>query len=155
MDMLYENVLRVSGYHDDIVCFDERFRKGRKETEKNYHFDHLYPSPHLNDIDTLKWRKENWSVVDNFLTDSFSKDTILNSDMETYYYFDTPDAAPEELIRHISETFNELEFMLVFSPEGNKTGRIQEYLNGELISYEDLSDEDIAYWFGEPLEECM
>ena len=146
MDMLYENVLRVSGYHDDIVCFDERFRKGRKETDKNYHFEHLYPSPHLNDIDTLKWRKENWSVADNFLTDSFSKDTILNSDMETYYYFDTPDAASEELIRHISETFNELEFMLVFSPEGNKTGRIQEYHNGELISYEDLSDEDIAYW---------
>ena len=50
---------------------------------------------------------------------------------------------------------DELEFMLVFSPEGNKTGRIQEYLNGELISYEDLSDEDIAYWFGEPLAECM
>ena len=66
MDMLYENVLRVSGYHDDIVCFDERFRKGRKETEKNYHFDHLYPTPHLNDIDTLKWRKENWSVQHHF-----------------------------------------------------------------------------------------
>ncbi len=153
--MLYENVLRVSGYHDDIVRFDKRFRNDGDMAEQNYHFDHLCPAPHLNDVETLKWRKENWSVADNFLTDSFSKDTILTGDMETYYYFDTPDAAPEELIRHISEIFNELEFMLVFSPEGNKTGRIQEYLNGELISHEDLSDEDIEYWFGEPLEKCM
>lgn len=89
MEILCENVLRVSGYHDDIVRFDERFRKGRKITERNYHFDHLYPTPHLNSDEALKWRKENWSVEDSFFTDSFSKDAILNSDMETYYYFDT------------------------------------------------------------------
>lgn len=153
MEILCENVLRVSGYHDDIVRFDERFRKGRKITERNYHFDHLYPTPHLNSDEALKWRKENWSVEDSFFTDSFSKDAILNSDMETYYYFDTPNAAPENLIKHVSAVFNELGFMLVFSPEGNRTGKIKEYLNGELISDEDLSDEDIAYWFGDRLEE--
>ena len=88
-------------------------------------------------------------MEDSFFTDSFSKDAILNSDMETYYYFDTPNTAPENLIKHVSAMFDELGFMLVFSPEGNRTGKIQEYLNGELISDENLSDEDIAYWFGD------
>ena len=153
MEILYENVLRVSGSHDDIVRFDKRFRKGKRITEKNYHFDHLYQTPNLNDSEALKWHKENWSVEDSFFTDSFSKDTILKSDMETYYYFDTPDAALVNLIKHVSSVFDELEFLLVFSPEGNGTGMIQTYSKGELTSDEELSADEITYWFGEQLEE--
>ena len=149
MEILYENVLRVSGSHDDIVRFDKRFRKGKRITEKNYHFDHLYQTPNLNDSEALKWRKENWSVEDSFFADSFSKDTILKSDMETYYYFDTPDAAPLNLIEHVSSVFNELGFMLVFSKEGTMTGKIHGYVDGELVLEEEIFDEEVEYWFGE------
>ena len=149
MEILYENVLRVSGSHDDIVRFDKRFRKGKRITEKNYHFDHLYQTPNLNDSEALKWRKENWSVEDSFFTDSFSRDTILKSDMETYYYFDTPDAAPLNLIEHVSSVFNELRFMLVFSKEGTMTGKIHGYVDGELALEEEIFDEEVEYWFGE------
>lgn len=149
MEILYENVLRVSGSHDDIVRFDKRFRKGKRITEKNYHFDHLYQTPNLNDSEVLKWRKENWSVEDSFFTDSFSRDTILKSDMETYYYFDTPDAAPLNLIEHVSSVFNELGFMLVFSKEGTMTGKIHGYVDGELALEEEIFDEEVEYWFGE------
>lgn len=75
--------------------------------------------------------------------------TIRNGDVETYYYFDTDFTGPELLIKHISSLFPELEFMLVSSEESTKYGKIKEYYQGNTISDEELSEEEIVYWFGE------
>ena len=69
--------------------------------------------------------------------------------METYYYFDTPWVGPEKLILYISSEFTELDFMLVSSEPGNGIGVLKVYRNGEVISDEELSNEDKSYWFGE------
>ena len=72
--------------------------------------------------------------------------------METYYYFDTPWRGPELLIQHVSKEFTELEFMLVSSEPGNGIRSLTVYFGGEIKSEEKLSDEDVAYWFGETAE---
>lgn len=144
-----ENVLRVSGYNHDIVCFDEKFRGGKEYSEQNYHFANLYPIPNSSIPDKCEWCKEHWSVKGNFYEQSFAKDTLRNDEMETYYYFDTPNVAPELLIQYVSAEFAELEFMLVSSEPSNDIRSLKVYSGGEMKSEEELDDEEIAYWFGE------
>lgn len=148
-----ENVLRVSGNNADILRFDEKFRGGRKMTDENYRFDNLYPTPELSISDKCDWCKEHWSVKGNFYEESFAGDTIGTSDTETYYYFDTPWTAPENLILHTSAEFPQLEFMLVSSETGCGIKQLIVFENGNVKSYEDLSDDDIAYWFGKDEKE--
>lgn len=144
-----ENVLRVTGFNKDIVCFDEKFRGGKAGKDENYHFENLYPIPESSIYDKCEWCKENWSVKGNFYEDSFSKDTLRNDEMETYYYFDTPNVAPELLFQHVSEEFPELEFMLVSSEPGNDIHSIKVYCGGAIHSEEEFDEEEKVYWFGE------
>lgn len=143
-----ENVLRVYGNHDDLVRFDCKFRAWKEDIDENYHFDNLYPTPSLPICETAEWRKSHWSVKGNFYEETFDRDTIRDNDMETYYYFDTPCVPPEALIRHISVEFTALDFTLVYSECGNGMGGISVYRGGELISEEDLTPDEIKYWFG-------
>lgn len=45
MANLCENVLRISGAHEDVVRFDEKFRGGKDMKDENYSFENLYPAP--------------------------------------------------------------------------------------------------------------
>lgn len=152
MANICENVLRVSGAYEDILCFDKKFCGGR---DKNYHFDNLYPTPELSISDMCDWCKKNWGVKGNFYEDSFAKDSIRKGDMEVFYYFDTPWTGPELLIQYVSGNFKVLEFLLIFSETGNGIGKIQKYQKGELVSDENLSDEERTYWFGEDETQCV
>lgn len=147
MDNICENVLRVTGEHSEIVRFDEKFRG--KNREENYNFSNLYPSPELSVSEKCEWCRQHWGVKENFYEDSFAKDTLRADEMETYYYFDTPWVGPEKLILYSSSEFTELDFMLVSSEPGNGIGVLKVYRNGEVISDEELSNEDKTYWFGE------
>ena len=144
-----ENVLRVSGFNKDIVCFDKKFRGGRDNRDENYHFANLYPIPDSSISDKCEWCKKHWSVKGNFYEQSFAKDTLRNDEMEIFYYFDTPNVAPELLIQYVSAEFAELEFMLVSSEPSNDIRSLKVYGSGEIKSEEELDDEEIAYWFGE------
>ncbi|OQB11870.1 MAG: hypothetical protein BWY15_02375 [Firmicutes bacterium ADurb.Bin193] len=147
MANLCENVLRVSGYHDDLVRFGEAFRAGKEDREEYYHFDNLYPTPELSICDRVDWRKEHWGINGNFYEESFLRDVICEGDMEVYYYFDTPWVAPERLIEFVSKNYPELNFLLIFYIDGS--GGINEYSGGDLISEEHLSYDDRKYWFGD------
>lgn len=152
MANLCENVLRVSGNNKDIQHFDEKFRGGKEMKDENYSFENLYPVPELSVSDKCDWCKKHWSVKGNFYEESFAKDTLRDDEMETYYYFDTPWRGPELLIQHVSKEFTDLEFMLVSSEPGNSIRSLTVYFGGEIKSEEKLSDEDVAYWFGETAE---
>lgn len=52
------------------------------------------------------------------------------------------------MILHISAEFPQLEFMLVSSETGCGIKQLNVFENGNVKSCEDLSDDDIAYWFG-------
>lgn len=149
MSNICENVLRVTGEHSEIVRFDEKFRGGKENKEENYNFSNLYPPPELSISEKCEWCRQHWSVKGNFYEDSFAKDTLRADEMETYYYFDTPWVGPEKLILYSSSEFTELDFMLVSNEPGNGIGVLKVYRNGEVISDEELSNEDKTYWFGE------
>lgn len=147
MANLCENVLRISGAHEDVVRFDEKFRGGKDMKDENYSFENLYPVPELSISDKCDWCKKHWSVKGDFYEENFAKDTIRDDDMETYYYFDTAWRGPELLIQHLSREFA-LEFMLVSSEPGNSIRRLVVFNDGIMTSEEELNDEEVAYWFG-------
>ena len=147
MANLCENVLRISGAHEDVVRFDEKFRGGKDMKDENYSFENLYPVPELSISDKCDWCKKHWSVKGDFYEENFAKDTIRDDDMETYYYFNTAWRGPELLIQHLSREFD-LEFMLVSSEPGNSIRRLVVFNNGIMTSEEELNDEEVAYWFG-------
>ena len=47
MANLCENVLRISGAHEDVVRFDEKFRGGKDMKDENYSFENLYTKPSI------------------------------------------------------------------------------------------------------------
>ena len=153
MANLCENVLRISGAHEDVVRFDEKFRGGKDMKDENYSFENLYPVPELSISDKCDWCKKHWSVKGDLYEGNFAKDTIRDDEMETYYYFDTAWRGPELLIQHVSSEFTELEFMLVSSEPGNNIRRLVVFNNGIMTSEEELDDEEVAYWFGKSEEE--
>lgn len=142
-----ENVLRVSGLYEVLFAFDKKFRNGKKNEKDNYSFSNLYPSPSLSISDISEWRKKHWSVKGDFYENTFDSDVLLNGETEIYYYFDTPWVAPENLILYTSGEFPELEFMLVSLEVGNKIRSLNVYRKGQIIAEEELSDDDIEYWF--------
>lgn len=145
-----ENVLRVSGNYDELLKFDTQFRGNKYNSDEDYHFDNLYPTPkELVYSEIADWRKEHWSVKGNFYEDSFSCDKLCKGETEIYYYFETPWVGPEKLAEHISKEYKNLEFMLVFSETGNDVSGLYVYSGGDLVSEESLSDDDIKYWFGD------
>lgn len=143
-----ENVLRVSGKHDELIRFDEKFRNGKENIVENYSFSNLYPVPELSVSEKCDWCNRHWSVKGNFFEETFERDILSSGETEIYYYFDTPWVAPENLILHTSAEFSLLEFMLISYEPGNKIQSLNVYREGRLVSEEELSDADIAYWFG-------
>lgn len=143
-----ENVLRVSGKHDELIRFDEKFRNGKENKLENYSFSNLYPVPELSGSKKCDWCIRHWSVKGNFFEETFERDIPSSDETEIYYYFDTPWVAPENLILHTSAEFALLEFMLISYEPGNKIQDLNVYHNGQLVSEEELTDADIAYWFG-------
>lgn len=144
-----ENVLRVSGNYRDLMRFDSKFRAGKENREKNYHFDHLYPTPNLPICETAQWRQAHWGVKGNFYEETFARDIIRDGDIEIYYYFETPSIGPELLIQRVSKDFPDMEFMLVYREDGNDIGGINVYRDGNGIMEYGLTAEEKKYWFGE------
>lgn len=144
-----KNVLRVSGKYCELVRFDEKFRNGKENKAENYSFFNLYPAPELSISGKCEWCKKHWSVKGNFYEETFERDILSSGETEIYYYFDTPWVTPENLILHTSEKFSSLEFMLVSNEPGCGIRQLILFENGCIKSEEELSDEDLAYWFCE------
>ena len=148
-----ENVLRVSGNYNGLSKFDAQFRGNKYNSDEDYHFDNLYPTPReLVYSGAADWRREHWGVKGSFYEDSFACDKLCEGETEIYYYFETQWVGPKKLIEHISKEYKNLEFMLVCSEPGNGISDLCIYSGGYLVSEERLSEDDIKYWFGDDEE---
>ena len=144
-----ENVLSVNGDYAELLRFDSKFRGGKENLEENYHFDNLYPTPELSVSDACDWRKEHWGIKGNFYEPTLKRDVVNPKFKEVNYYFTTPNTGPERLIEKVSGDFPKLLFVLAYRELGNDIRQIQSYEAGKLTSDEQLSYQDMLYWFGD------